>query len=127
MLGIKNKKPVELAKIGDPLVNFLFSLALSKAGKRPIGKKVSNYILSEALIRSGLRDRAGSRVSREDLGDYAEGLIFIAWDEGKITLEEAVNILSENLDPTASGNELKELSIASFENLLKKVVEKCPT
>ncbi len=124
MLDLKGRKPMELSKVGDPLVNFLFSLALSKACNRPLGKKVSNKILAEALARANLRERAGSRMTSGDLGDYAEGFIFKAWAEGRIKLEEAVEVLFQNLSPNATGNERTEEATSAFENLLRTIAEK---
>lgn len=125
MLEVKSRKPMEFSKLGDPFVNFIYSLALSKIFKRPVGKKVSNLILSEALARSGIRERAGSRMRREELGDYAEGLIFMAWAEEKMTIKDAVDILSISLSPQHSRGKLREESIEAFENLLRHVVELC--
>ena len=125
MLDVKGRNLFELSRIGDPFVNFIYSLALSKAFKRPVGKKVSNLILSEALTRSKIREKVGSRMKRGDLGDYAEGLIFKAWIEGKMTIDEAVTILSKNLGPESKGTELQEESIAAFEDLLKHAVKAC--
>jgi hypothetical protein len=93
----QSKTPLELSKIGDPFLNLIYSLALSKTLNRPMGKKVSNAILSEALVRSDLRARAGTRMQKKELGNYVEGLIFKAWIEEKITINEAVEILSKNL------------------------------
>jgi hypothetical protein len=123
MLDVKGRKPLELSKIGDPLVNLLYSLALSKSYNRPFGKKVSNHILSEALTRSMLRVHAGSRMKKADLGDFVEGLIFKSWAEGKIKIEDAVETLSESLGPESRGKQLEEESISGFANLLKQIDE----
>jgi hypothetical protein len=121
MLNVKGRKPMELSKVGDPLVNFLYSLALSKVCNRPLGRKVSNKILSEALFRADLREQVGSRMTSGDLGDYAEGFIFKAWAEGKITLEEAVEVLSQSLSPNAIGTKRHEEATSAFENLLRLI------
>jgi hypothetical protein len=121
MLNVEGRKPVELSKVGDPFVNLIYSLALSKTHKRPLGKKVSNHILSEALARTKLREKAGSRMKKGDLGDFAEGIIFKAWAEGKINLEEAVGILSRGMNPKSSGKQLQEEAVDAFESLLNHV------
>ncbi len=121
MLDFKDKKPLELSKIGDPFVNFVYSLALSKTSNKPLGQKVSNRILSEALVKAGLRSFAGRRMKKEDLGDYTEGLLFKAYVEGIITIEESVDILSKNISKGSSGPRLREESIKGFTELLNRV------
>jgi hypothetical protein len=121
MLDVKGRKPIELSKVGDPFVNFIYSLALSKTHKRPLGKKVSNRILSEALARTKLREQAGSRMKKGDLGDFTEGIIFKAWAEGMINLEEAVEILARRLNPTSSGKQVHEEAVDAFESLLNHI------
>jgi hypothetical protein len=121
MLDVRRRTPFELSKIGDPFVNLVYSLALSQVFNRPLGKKVSNKILSEALSRTKLREHAGSRMTKEDLGDFAEGIIFRAWANGDITIKQAVEIISQNLSPNSRGKDLKAESVTAFEALLKKV------
>ena len=115
------KGPMELSKIGDPLTNLLFSLALSRVRGRPVGRKVSNTVLSEALSKTVLREQAGSRMSRGDLGDFVEGVIFQNWVEGRVSMDDAVSILSEPLSSDSEGTKLKFESITAFENLLNHI------
>ncbi len=123
MKEFKGRPPMELSKLGDPFVNLIYSLALSRVYQRPMSKKVSNRILSEALSRSGLRNKAGSRMQREKLGDYAEGLIFSAFAHGKLSLEDAVETLVGELNPSENRSILRERSIQAFEKLLTHVAE----
>ncbi len=118
---VKGRGPMELSKIGDPLTNLLFSMALSRVRGRPMGRKVSNTVLSEALSKTKLREEAGSRMTRGDLGDYVEGLIFQNWAEGRVSMDEAVSILAESLTGNSKGTALKFESIAAFENLLNHI------
>lgn len=120
---LKGRTPMELSKVGDPFVNFIYSLALSKTFQRPIGKKVSNSILMEALVQSGLRASAGSRKKKDELGDFAEGLIFSAYAEGLMTLEEAVDIVADGLNSNKST--LKDRSVEAFKRLLNHVDDLC--
>jgi hypothetical protein len=125
MLDVKGRKPSEFSNIGDPFVNFIYSLALSTTFKKPMGKKASNFILAEAVTRSGIRERLGSRMRRGEFGDYAEGLIFLAWAEKKISIKDAVDILASSLTPQNNRIQLREESITAFENLLRHVVKVC--
>ena len=86
-----------LAKFGDSLVNFVFSLALSEYLDKPTGERVPNASLAMALEMAGLRDVVPPRTDKHGKGDIAEALFAYAWLEGKITVEEAVSVLKENL------------------------------
>ena len=85
-----------LAKFGDSLVNFVFSLALSENLGRPTGERVPNASLSIALELAGLRHVIPPRTDKHGKGDVAEAIFAYAWLEGKITVEEAAKILRGN-------------------------------
>ncbi len=87
-----------LAKFGDSLLNFVFSLALSEYLGKPTGERVPNASLSMALEFSGLRHIIPPRTDKHGKGDIAEALFAYAWLEGAITIEEAAKIIRENLD-----------------------------
>ncbi len=109
----------ELSGVGDSFVNLIYSIAVSNASGKPLSKRASNYILSEAVYKSGLRDSAGNRVTRHDLGDFAECQIFNAWLQEFISLEECVKILTGELKN--SNGDLKEASIEAFTKLLLEI------
>ena len=111
----------ELANVGDNFVNLIYSLALSDVMKKPVGKKVSNYILSEALIKSGLREHGGRRLDKHGMADFVESIVFFAWAKEMISLEESVEILKENLKPSLYRIKLRESSVIAFAELLKRV------
>ena len=87
-----------LAKFGDSLLNFVFSLALSEYLGRPTGERVPNASLAIALEASGLKHIVPPRTDKHGKGDIAEAIFAYAWLEGTITIEEAVEIIRENLD-----------------------------
>jgi hypothetical protein len=107
----------ELSSPGDSFVNFIYSLALSNTFRRPMGRKASNDILSEALLRAGLRERLGSRVTRHEMADYLEGFLFFAWAKDRITLRECVAVLTQGLRRKREAG-IREASITAFEGLL---------
>jgi hypothetical protein len=109
----------ELSGVGDSFVNLIYSIAVSNASEKPLSKRASNYILSEAVYKSGLRETAGNRVTRHDLGDFAECLIFDAWLRENVSLEECVKILTSELK-NANGD-LKEASVKAFTRLLLEI------
>jgi hypothetical protein len=108
----------ELSSIGDSFVNLIYSLALSYAQGKPVSRRASNYVLGEALTRAGMRGLAGHRIDRHGLADYAEGLLFQGWMEGRITIEECVYTLRDKLLNFESE---KEASIEGFAELLKRI------
>jgi hypothetical protein len=121
----KDAKLTELASIGDSLVNLIYSLAASETLGRPVGKRVSNHILSQSLLKSGLREKAGRRLDKGALADYAEALIFRAWIEGDIGLEECVAILSSHLSGDGENpNKLRKSSIVAFAELLSEIARR---
>jgi hypothetical protein len=89
----------ELASLGDTYVNFVYSLALSKRERRPVGKKVKGSFLAEALKNSGLRENLPSRMNRHRMADAAEALIVYAWLNEYITLKESVAMLEKANTP----------------------------
>lgn len=85
----------KLASLGDPFVNFLYSLTLSRRRGEPIGTKVDSRVLSEALKKAGLRNLLPSRTDRHMQADAAEALIVYAWIKNITTIEEGVDILEQ--------------------------------
>jgi len=83
----------DLARLGDALLNFLYSLALTQRARRPSGIKVSNQTLTEAVKGSGLRRALPPRLSRHEIGGAAEALILYAIARGYVTAEESLSIL----------------------------------
>ena len=123
MQKFRDKSPLELSSLGDGYVNLIYSLALSEATGRPLGKKVPNQVLSKALEKAGLRELAGTRVSTHRLADLAEGFIFKAWLDGRITLEESVRILSRSMSGSLERKRLREETVEAFTTLLRAVKE----
>lgn len=116
----------DLAKLGDPLANFIYSLGKSMACEQPLGDKVSNEVLSNALSAAELRYLAPSRVDRHVLGDFVEAIIAFAWLEDEIEIDEAANILS-NYFEDVNFDSRKEVSAAAeegFEELLLVISER---
>ena len=103
----------KLAALGDAYVNFIFSLAESKKSGEPVGARVDNALLAEALKKAKLRELLPSRTNRHEQADAAEALIVYAWIRDVMTIEEGVRILEQAEDPAEA-----------FCSLIRKVVEK---
>lgn len=90
----------KLAALGDAYVNFLYSLALSKKLGEPMGAKVKNRVLADALRRAGLRGFLPPRISRHKQADAAEALIVYAWTKNLLSVQDGMNILGQTKDVT---------------------------
>ncbi|NJE06415.1 hypothetical protein E3E36_09715 [Thermococcus sp. M36] len=114
-----------LAKFGDSLVNFVFSLALSEYLGRPTGERVPNASLSIALELAGLRHVIPPRTDKHGKGDIAEAIFAYAWLEGRITVEEAVEILRENFtEDVTHFSRRKEAIGKAFAKVFKVIGER---
>jgi len=103
----------DLASLGDGYVNFVYSLAMSLKHGRPVGAKVNNKVLAEAVEASGLRKLLPRRVDRQARGNAAEALLVFAWLQDLQHLDDCAKRLSQEEDlPKA------------FAILLREVLEK---
>lgn len=103
----------ELAGLGDTYVNFIYSLAMSQKSQRPVGAKVNNRILAEALKKSGLRKLLPHRIDRHIQGNAAEAIIVFAWLTDVLSFEDCLKTLRENDNVTEA-----------FANLLRNIWRK---
>jgi hypothetical protein len=90
----------DLASLGDSYVNFVYSLAMSKKRSHPIGAKVKNQILADAVENSGLRKLLPHRVDKHERGNAAEALLVFAWLQDMQEIDDCVKVLSQSNDPT---------------------------
>jgi hypothetical protein len=118
----------ELAKLGDPLTNLLFSMALTAHSKRFEGQKISGKILAAALRLADLRHIAPSRLDAHGLGDCVEAMIAYGWLRGFFNIPEAAKILQEQFLQRGVGTkqskaELNESIAMGFSVLLQYIWE----
>jgi len=88
----------DLASLGDSYVNFVYSLAMSQKLKHPVGAKVDNQTLAEAVNKSGLRRFLPHRVNRHLRGNAAEALLVYAWLKDLLGFEDCTKVLSKEGD-----------------------------
>jgi len=103
----------DLAALGDSYVNFVYSLAMSQKLKRPVGAKVDNQTLAEAVTKSGLRRFLPHRVDRQRRGNAAEALLVFAWLGDLLEFDDCTKVLSREDD-----------TVEAFANLLRDVLRK---
>ncbi|MBD3193108.1 MAG: hypothetical protein GF308_20910 [Candidatus Heimdallarchaeota archaeon] len=118
-----------LAKFGDTVINFIYSWAKTKCLKTPMGERVYDKALAEAIRQSNLRNVMPSSSSSGDLGDGAEALIGFAFLEELMDLEEMTEIIQEIWEtesPQAFSSRKKEkrFMIECFTSLLLEIKER---
>ncbi len=126
---IRNKKSIkeigidkDLAKFGDTVTNFIYSLAKSVVLGKLDQRKVSRIILSAALKQSDMKIYAKTRSDAHALADTSEALIGYMYCIGW-SLESMAEILIEtlkNYDLNDFGIE-KSGAIKAFTLLLSKI------
>jgi len=87
----------KLARFGDSYVNFIFSLALTRAKQEPQGARVSDRVLADAAVKTGLRKFLPRRIKRNDVANSVESLLVYGWLKGFISLEESAKVLEKNI------------------------------
>jgi hypothetical protein len=118
-----------LAKFGDTLTNFLYSLAKTKALDKPTGLSVYDKALAEVLRQIGLRDIMPSSSPAGVLGDGVEALIGYVYLEEIMTLEEMTSIITNYLESkeTEMLDDRKyerDLMVESFTKLLMEIMNR---
>lgn len=110
-----------LEKFGDVFVNFIYSLAKSRALGAYDGMKVPNSCLAEALTLSEIE--SPRRSDRHKKGDFVEKTIARSWIDGKITEEECVEILCSVLikGNLETRNKEKRAIVEAFKDLLNEI------
>ncbi|MFX0172460.1 MAG: ribonuclease III family protein [Candidatus Hodarchaeota archaeon] len=110
------------AKLGDSLVNFIYSIAKTIVIGKPTGMKVSDSILSEAYKTSLWYKSNTLRLSgkKARIADSVEALILFFWVEKDSNLEILIDPLISQLDPNHLQHPREEhgSAVNSFRNLL---------
>jgi len=88
----------DLAGLGDAYVNFVYSLAMSQKRGHPMGAKVNNQVLADAVEKSGLRMFLPHRVDKHVRGNAAEALLIFAWLQDIHEFQDCIKILNKEDD-----------------------------
>ena len=118
-----------LAKFGDSLTNFVYSLAKTRRYKQPFGERVLDKSLAEALRNANLRAIMPSSISSGDLGDGVEALIGHAFLIKIMTIDEMVEIIvsvmqTKKLEEISYRSNERLLMAEAFEKILLEIVER---
>ncbi len=85
----------DLAKLGDALLNLIYSLSLSISEGEPRGRKLPNSILSKALETSRHADLIPRRSDRHRRGDIVEAALAYAWLIGGLSIAESARMVAK--------------------------------
>ena len=117
-----------LAKVGDNLVNFCYSLAKSKVLGYLTGEKVRDSVLARAIRATDAYKFMHKRTDVGKAADAYEALMAYLWMKNKITIPEMVETLVETLDITSTTSRKKEGEIAAvaFQKFLQNHLDALP-
>ena len=123
-----------LAKLGDGIVNFSYSMAksiyLTKNSSNEktsrTGVKVSKKILADALKNANMKSFSRSRADAHDLADTAEALVAYVWLSNLMSLKDIIDFLFNNLSGniTIRSEEIKNATdtFTKLLNYIKKLL-----
>ncbi len=92
----------DLSKLGDALLNLIFSLSLSLSKGCPSGGKIPNRILADALRSCAHQSLVPRHSDKHRKGDIVEAVFAYAWLSGALDVEEAAAQIAGKLDPSRS-------------------------
>jgi len=115
-----------LAKLGDVLVNFMYSLAKSLILGKLDAWKVSDTVLSRALEDASMLKFLPKRSDRHDKGDAVEALLAYAWIMGVFDIKRAIALFKEEVRQGDFINKKLEITAAvkAFRRLLEEIKPK---
>jgi len=117
-----------LAKLGDNLVNFIYSLAKSVVLGQTTGEKVRDSVLARAIRATEINSHFSRRTDAGRAADAYEAIMAYLWLSGKLAIQEAVKSLTETLDIDSKTSRKKEGEVAaiSFQKLLEEYSDLLP-
>lgn len=117
-----------LAKVGDNLINFIYSLAKSVVLGQTTGEKVRDSVLARAIRATDVYNHISRRTDAGRAADAYEAIMAYLWMTGKITIHQAVESLTNTLHIDSKTNRKKEGEVAalSFQYLLEQHIDSLP-
>ncbi len=117
-----------LAKVGDNLINFIYSLAKSVVLGQTTGEKVRDSVLARAIRATDVYNHISRRTDAGRAADAYEAIMAYLWMTGKITIQQAVESLTNTLHIDSKTNRKKEGEVAalSFQYLLEQHIDSLP-
>ncbi|UCE10357.1 MAG: hypothetical protein JSW61_00070 [Candidatus Thorarchaeota archaeon] len=115
-----------LAKLGDALVNLFYSLGKSLATGSLAGEKVRDDVLAKAIRSTAAYRHLRRRTDMGAAGDAYEAIVAFLWLNGEISIEEAAEFLSKQLELDKKTSRKKEADTATkaFKAFLEILIPK---
>ena len=120
---LNNKR---LAKFGDALINFLYSVAKSVVTGDFCGEKVSDRSLASALRETSLKEALRSRRTVDDLGDAVEAYCAYLWIKQYVSMDEMIDVLINAIKGLDLGHHIaeKDAERRAFKALIEYLLTK---
>ena len=118
-----------LAKVGDNLVNFCYSLAKSLVLGYTTGEKVRDSVLARAIRSTSIYHHMNRRADAGKAADAYEAIMAYLWMKEKISISDIVSSLSGSLsiDKTTSRKKEGEIAAESFRKFLEDNIRHLPS
>lgn len=114
-----------LAQLGDSILNFALSAALTQANNKPTGRRVRNSLMTPLIDASEFKHLLPLRTSKRDRANAFEALAGYLWQEKAFKVEELIAIMVKSAEAFVGDAELERLFIQSaFKMLMEKLEAK---
>jgi len=117
-----------LAKIGDTLVNFIYSLSKSIVIGSSTGEKVRDSILARAIRQTSIYERIGHRTDAGTAGDAYEAIVAYVWLTKRIQIDSIVDMLAAllPLDTQTSRRAEGRIAAEAFKSMMDHLIGLLP-
>ncbi len=111
-----------LAQLGDSILNFTLSAALTRVTRKPTGRRVKNSLLTPLIDSSPLKLLLPLRTSRRDRANAFEALAGYLWQKKAYEIEELIDVMAKPVDPFVTDSDSERLSLeAAFKLLVDRL------
>lgn len=117
-----------LAKIGDNLVNFIYSLSKSLVLGSSTGEKVRDSVLAHAIRPTSVYEQIGHRTDAGTAGDAYEAILAYLWLTKRLQIDSVVNILIDHLplDSKTSRRAEGRIAAKAFKSVMEYLIDLLP-
>ncbi len=111
-----------LAQLGDSILNFTLSAALTKTTGKPTGRRVRNSLLTPLIDASSLKASLPLRTSRRDRANAFEALTGYLWLQESIKIDDLLGEMVRADDESMLESEREQRMLqAIFKTLVDRI------
>ncbi len=107
-----------LAQLGDSILNFALSAALTHVSIRPTGRRVKNSLMTPLVDSSALKQLLPLRTSKRDRANAFEALAGYLWQKKAFKIEELIDVMAKLGDSFVDDSEFERQSLQAAFNFL---------